>query len=500
VERGPEIATRRALGVATARLVRQLLTESLVLAGAGAMCGVVFAHVGVRGLLALAPQAVPRLEHVTLDATVLAVTTAVTAVVAFLFGVLPAWHLARADVTGFLRGARTLVAGGGRAGRLLVTGNVAMAVVLLAVTGLLGRSFVALLRVDPGFDPGGITTAAVALSGPAYADEEALRAFYRALLERMAAPGDIAALTTQLPTDPNDSAGFHIEERLFANPEDAPMADRFAVTTEYFRALRIPLLRGRTFTEHDRAGSPLVAVINRTAAAQLFPGEDPIGRRIVLGGPDGPRREIVGVVGDVRHRGLSEPVSYQSYVPLSQFDGGSVRIVLRTSDSTAAAATRIRRAVAALDRAQVAHDIRPFEAVVADTLAERRFLLWLIGAFAMAAMLLAVIGLYGVVSYVVVQRSRDLGLRMALGAARADIRRLVLRIGMAPVVVGVGVGCVGILAVTRAIAGMLFSVGPLDLGAIGGAIGALSLSALVACYLPARRATRLDPVAALRAE
>ena len=500
VERGPEIATRRALGVATGRLVRQLLTESLTLAAMGAVCGVLLAHAAVRGLIAIAPPSVPRLDHVALDAPVLGITVVIAGGVGLLFGMLPAWHLAATDLTAFLRGARALVSGGGRTGRALVAGNVAMAVVLLAVTGLLGRSFVAMLRVDPGFDPRDVTTASLSLAGPKYAEAEASHIFFRAFLDRVARPQDTAALTTQLPIDPNDRAGFHIDGRLVANPEDAPSADRFAVTPEYFRALRIPILRGRGFTDRDGPKAPLVALINRTAAEHLFPGEDPIGRRIALGGPNGPRREIVGIVGDVRHGGLAEPVSYQAYIPLAQFDDWPVRIVLRTADSHRDAASRIRTAVAALDRSQVAHAMRPFEAIVADTLAERRFLLYLIGAFAFAALLLAVIGLYGVVSYVVVQRARDLGLRMALGAGRADIRRLVFRIGMAPVLSGLAVGSMLVWAATRTIEGMLFSVGRFDPAAIGGAVGALAASALLACYLPARRASRLDPVAALRAE
>jgi putative ABC transport system permease protein len=310
----------------------------------------------------------------------------------------------------------------------------------------------------------------------------------------------VAALTTQLPTAVNDSAGLHVEGRQSANPEDAPTADRFGVTPEYFRALRIPVLRGRGFTDYDREGSPRVALINRTAAEQLFPGEDPIGRRIGLGGPDGPRREIVGIVGDVRHRGLAAPVSYQAYIPIAQFDDWPVRVVLRTNDAHAVAAERIRSAVEALDRSQVAYAVRSFDAIVSETLAERQFLLWLIGAFASAALLLAVIGLYGVVSYVVAQRSRDLALRVALGAARADIRRLVLRIGMAPVLAGLAIGLLLVVAATRPVEAMLFSIGRLDAGTIAGAVGVLFMSALLACYLPARRAMRLDPVSALRAE
>jgi putative ABC transport system permease protein len=499
VERGPEIATRRALGIATGRLVRQLLTESLVLAVMGAVCGIVVAVVVLRLLISLAPATLPRLATIAFDGRVLGLTLLVTVSVGLLFGMLPAWHLASADLAGYLRGARTQVSAGGRAGQWLVAANVALALVLLAITGLLGRSFVHLLRVDPGFDPRGVTTASLSLAGPAYAQRPATEAFFRAFLERVTRPGDVAALSTQLPTDLNDSAGFHIEGRLFANPEDAPMADRFAVTPDYFRTIKIPILRGRGFTDRDDANAPRVAIINQTAAEQLFPGEEAIGKRISLGGPDSPRRTIVGIVGDVRHR-LAEPVSYQAYVPLSQFNDSPVRVVLRSADAAGVVAERIRTAVTALDPRQVAHAIRPFGAIVNDTLAERRFLLALIGGFAGSALLLAVIGLYGVVSYVVVQRTRDIGLRVALGAARRDIRRLVLRIGMAPVSVGLITGLVLVIFVTRPIEAMLVAVQRLDPLTIAAAASLLFAAALVACYVPARRATRVDPIAALRAE
>lgn len=501
VERGPEIATRRALGVATGRLVRQLLTESGVLAAAGAMCGLALAYAALGALVSAAPASLPRVERIALDGRVLGIAVLVAASVGLLFGLLPAWHLASADITGALRGGRAVVAGGGRLGRLLVAGNVALAMVLLAVGGLLGRSFVLLLRVDPGLDSARVMTASIALSGPAYADVGPSLAFYGRVLGALARQGSDAALTSQLPVgERNDSAGFHVAGRVSPNPEEAPMADRFAVTPGFFRTLRIPLLRGRDFGERDGETSPPVAIINRAAAAQVFGTEDPIGRHIILGGPDGPRREIVGVAGDVRHRGLGEPVSLQAYIPVAQWSGGPVRLVLRTPEDPAAASARIRGAVSGADRTQAVDEIRPFDAILAETLAERLYLLWLIATFAAAALALAVVGLYGIVSYAVAGRRRDIGVRMALGAERADIRRLVFRIGMAPAGAGLAMGLLLVVAATRPVEAMLFSVGRFDAAALGAAAGLLLASALAACYLPARRAMRLDPVAALRAE
>jgi len=501
VERGPEIATRRALGVATGRLVRQLFTETLVLAAIGAMCGVVLAYAAIQALVALAPADLPRIDRVGVDARVLGITMLITTAVGLLFGLLPAWQLASADLTAFLRGARAQVAAGGRAGRMLVAGNVALALVLLGISGLLGRSFVHLLRVDPGFDPADVITAEISLAGPAYAEDEPALSFYRRVTTALAQRGDGAAFTSQLPVgEQNDRAGFHVAGRVADNPEDAPMADRFAVTPGYFKTLRMPLLRGRDFDDRDVQKAPAVAIINRTAARQIFGDADPLGQHVMLGGANGPRREIVGVVGDVRHRGLGEPISLQAYIPVAQWNNGPVRLVMRTRDGAGSAASRIRRAVADVDRSQAVHNLRTFDVVLAATLAERRFLFGLIAAFAAAALLLAVIGVYGVVSYVVAQRRRDLGLRMALGAASADIRRLVLRIGMTPVVVGLTIGLLLVIAAARQVDAMLFSVERFDVISIGGAACVLFASALVACYLPARRAMRVDPVSALRAE
>jgi putative ABC transport system permease protein len=500
VERGPEISTRRALGVATGRLVRQLITESLVLAGVGALCGVACAVLALKGLVALAPATLPRIDQVALDGRVLGMTVLITGGVGLLFGLLPAWHLASADLTAFLRGARSLVSGGGRLGRVLVAGNVALAIVLLAISGLLGRSFVMLLRVDPGFDPANVVTASISLSGPAYADTEAGLAFYRRVLDAVSQQGSETTFTSQLPVgELNDSAGFHVAGRVAANPEDAPMADRFAITPGYFRTLRLPLLRGRDFTDRDAEKSPPVAIINRTAARQMFGDADPIGQHIMLGGADGPKREIVGIAGDVRHRGLGEPVTLQAYIPISQFYGAPLRLLVRTNEETNASFLRIRQAVHDIDRSQAVNELRTFDDVLADTLSERRFLLWLIATFAGSALLLAVIGLYGVLSYVVVQRQRDIGLRLALGAARNDICRLVLRIGMLPVAIGLVVGLLAAAMATRLVETMLYSVERFDAATIAGASAVLVVAALCACYLPARRAARVDPVTALRA-
>ena len=500
VERGPEIATRRALGVATGRLVRQLLTESLVLAALGAAAGVLVASVALRVLVAAAPESVPRIGEVAIDARVLAIAAAVTGAVGVLFGLLPAVQLASTDVISGLRGARS-PAHGGRAGRVLVAANVALALTLLAVTGLLGRSFVRLLEVDPGVEPSDVTVATIALAGPAYALAPASHAFYRRLLETLARPGDIAALTTQLPVgERNDQAGFHVDGRLTAHPEEAPSAYRFAVTAAYFHAMRIPVLRGRTFTDADTAASQPVAIVNAEIARQLFADADPLGQHVMLGGPDGPKRTIVGIVGNVRQGGLDEAVSLQAYLPLEQFYDAPVRVVLRSADDPSIAAARIRAAVRLIDPAQAVSGIQPFTAVVAKTNAERRFLLGLVGAFATASVVLAVIGLYGIVSYVVAQRRRDIGLRVALGATAFDIRKLVLRVGLAPVVVGLAAGLLLTALATRPLEGMLFSVQRLDPPTLAGAAAVLFASAVVACYLPARRAARLDPVAALRAD
>jgi putative ABC transport system permease protein len=509
-EREEEVAIRRALGVSPVRLLRQLMTESLVLALAGGAIGTLLAIWATRVIVANGPDSIPRLDQVAVDVRVLVYALASSVITGVLFGMAPARLLVSRShgTAGVLTHATRTTAGPGawRQRAMLVAVNVTLSMVLLVASGLLVRSFVSLLKVDPGFNPRGLLSMEVDLSGPAYSDIAKIAAFYDRLTEQLASlPGvEAVGASTNLPlTGSIDQWGITIEGRPLANPAEAPEADRMGVGGNYFAAMQIPLLHGRLLTDSDGATAPPVVVIGKTMADGLWPGEDPIGRRITLaGGPNNPPRTIVGIVGDVRHNGLDAPVSYQAYMPQAQspWRQTSMTMLIRVRPgidplSLAAAA---REQFQAIDPAQPVIRVRSYETIVATLMATRRFTLALLGAFASTALLLAIIGLYGALSFVVTQRQREIGVRVALGAERRDIRRLVLSQGMAPVAIGMVAGLVAAAVSGQMIAAMLYGVTPTDVATYGAALGAMALSATLACLLPARRASRLEPAVTLR--
>ncbi len=504
-EREEEIAIRKALGVSSARLLRQLLTESTVLAAAGGVAGAVLAWWGTTLIAANGPESIPRLNEIGVDPRVLVYAVAVSLLTGVLFGMAPARMLLVRSLD--LHGRRTTGAAW-RYRASLIAINVSLSVLLLIGSGLLVRSFARLVAVQPGFNAGNALTFQVDLSGQKYGTQVDIARFYEELSSRLAALTGVESLgaSTQLPlTDSRDRWSVVIEGRPLENPADAPEADRYGVTPGYFAAMSIPLLRGRLFTDADGAGAEPVVVIGKTMADELWPGEDPIGRRVRLaGGPNNPFRTIVGVVGDVRHYGLHVPATIQVYMPRVQAPWleTQMAMVVRTRNgvdplSLAAAA---REQVRALDGLQPVTRMRTYEAILAKSLATRRFTLALLALFAITAMVLAVVGLYGALSYVVGQRQREIGLRVALGASRADIRRLVLSQGMRPAITGATIGVLIAFAAARTIQSMLFGVTSADLVAYGGAIAVIAASAFVACLLPANRAARIEPAVALRLE
>jgi putative ABC transport system permease protein len=507
-EREEEIAIRKALGVSPVRLFRQLLTESVVLALIGGAAGALLAWWGTSVIAANGPEGIPRLRDITVDARVLAYALATTLLTGVLFGMAPARLLMRRSVApSTARSGRiTAATWNYRAGLIAV--NVALSALLLVGSGLLVRSFVRLLDVEPGFNPRNVLTFQLDLSGQRYAEAPAITAFYDALTVRLSSLASVQAVgaSTVLPlTDNFDRWGVRIEGRPLANPADAPEADRYGVTPGYFAAMNIPLVRGRLFTDADGAGAPPVVVIGKTAADELWPGEDPIGQRVTLaGGPDNPPRTIVGIVGDVRHYGLHLPVTIQAYMPRAQspWVETSMTMVVRAKEGIGplALAATARDQVRAIDRQQPIIDMRTFDAILAKSLSTRRFTLALLALFAASAMLLAVVGLYGAVSYVVGQRQREIGVRIALGASRDEIRRLVVSQGMRPVVVGIAVGLAAAAGGARAIQSLLFGVTPNDVPTFALVLASITAGALIACIIPANRATRIDPAVALRAE
>ena len=503
--RSREISIRAALGAGRARLVRQLLTESVVLAVCGGVAGVIMASLGLDALLALAPASLPRIGEIHLDLGVLLFSLALSILTGLVFGIAPAWLAARADVNEALKqGTRGSTEGGAR-GRLrsaLVVIEVTFALVLLGGAGLLARSFMQLARVDPGFIPENATLLRLSLPQKKYAEKDQQIAFANSLVERVKTlPGvQAAGITHSMPLVGDYVLGFNIEGRPHIDPADLPNTNYYSVTPDYFRAMGIRLIRGRIFTPQDDAKAPRVAIINETMARQFFPGEDPIGKRInITNGPD-TWREIVGIVGDIKQYGVDKATSAQSYEPFAQVPFTSLNVVVRTTGSPAALLGALRPAVYAVDKDQPVGAIRPLEEIMAESIARQRFAMTLLTIFSAVALIIAAVGIYGVMAYNVVQRTGEFGIRMALGAQQRDVLQLVLTQGGKLIGLGLLIGLLATLAASRAMGSMLFNVSaydPLTLASITLLLGAV---ALIACFFPANRATKVNPIEALRTE
>jgi len=512
-----EIALRAALGARAGRIVRQLLTESAVLAVAGGLLGLVLALWGVRALVAVAPPTLPRLEAIGMDGWVLAFTAVITLTTGMLFGLAPAMQAARADLSlALTEGGRGGSAGlrGQRFRRGLVVSQIALALVLVASAGLLIQSFARMRGVDPGFVPERLLTARVELTPVRYQSNEEIRAFYQRLVERLEAiPGvRSAAVVKALPMLQLELGDWSFvregRHSLPPTPSEWNLAYWQTMSPEYFETMEIPVLQGRGLEAGDRLGSPGVAVINRTLARQVWPDGDALGQRILMGGgaTDSIWRTIVGVVGDVRHRGLDAEPRPEIYLPYAQFPAGTgtpqrtLRIVMRSEGDPVQLTGALRAAVAELDSDLPVGDIQTMEEALGSWAAERRLTMTLVGAFALLALALGAVGVYGVMAHFVGQRTREIGIRMALGAVPREILALVLSQGARLAFLGIAVGLVGAFAATRLLASLLFGVGPTDPTTFLATAAALSVVAGAASVLPAVRAVRTDPVDALRSE
>ncbi|MFL6255011.1 MAG: ABC transporter permease [Pyrinomonadaceae bacterium] len=506
--RQKEIAVRSALGARRGRLVRQFLTESVLLALAGGALGVVLAAWGVELLVALSPGNIPRLEEVGLDARVLAFTFGVSALTGIVFGLLPALSASKTDLSVSLKegGSRGSTAGAGarRLRSALVVSEIAITVVLLTGAGLMIRSFMAVQSVDPGFRPERIVTFDFALPMTKYKEEAQRAAFYEQLTTRVASlPGvERAAVVDALPLSGGGSVlGFVVEGRPPLPPEQVQDADFFSVTPDYFDVMGIPLVRGERLSERHRADVPDVTVINEAMARRYFPGEDPIGKRLNLGDPaNTPWMTVIGIVRDARTGGLDKEPYPQMYVPAAQSPSRAGTFVARTSGEPTSIAPALRRELAAIDRDLPLYNMSTMERVLSDSISRRRFQMILIAAFAGVGLLLAAVGIYGVISYSVAQRRHEIGVRMALGARAANILRLVVGQGLGLTLAGVGLGLAGAFVLTRVLASLLYGVSATDPLTFACVSLALLGVALLACLVPARRATKVDPMIALRYE
>ncbi|HJR42854.1 MAG TPA: ABC transporter permease [Gemmatimonadaceae bacterium] len=498
-----ELAIRAALGAGRGRLVRQLITENVLLALAGGALGVGFALVLKRWLLALAPAGLPRLADIAIDGRVVALTLALALLSGTAFGLLAALHAARGGVSDALREGGRGSAARTRARSAFIVVEVAVSLVLLIGAALLTQSFVRLQRVDPGFDPSGVMTAAISLprspdrslaeQGPGW------NAVVEPFMERVRTiPGVVAAggVSSVPLTGAWESTTFNIVGRPVPAMDQRPRAHYAMATAGYFRALRIPLLRGREIEPRDRADALPVVVISRAAAEKYWKNEDPIGRQIVVF--DETPLTVVGIVGDVREASLLEEVNPMIYIPFAQFPIPGAGLTVRTTGDPTAIVPALRRELRAVDPTIPLTDARTMESVLDESLAQRRFAMLIVGFFAVSALTLATVGLYGVIAYGVSQRTREIGIRLALGARGADVRRMVLGQGLGVTIVGLVIGLAGSFAASSVLRSQLFEVNPLDPVTYVGIALLLALTAAVASWVPARRATRIDPVEALR--
>jgi len=503
--RSREIGMRVALGASARRIVRQLLTESLVLATLGTACGLALAYGSIAVLVRWLPVQVRGLDQVAIDGTVLAFTAGVAIVSALAFGLVPAMQAARTDPTlGSQGGSRTT---SGRAQRrlrgALVIAETAVGVVLLVGAGLLLRSFDRLTRTHPGFDADHVLTANFALRDSRYTYLEQL-AFYDGLLADLGALPDVEAVAATAPL-PLSGSNFTIsfEQEGAVSRVDRESAGFGIVSPGYFRAMHIPLVSGRDFTQADNDAAPRVVVVNESFARRYFPDVDPIGRRIKPGlattEKDTPWREVVGVVRDIRHRSLAEPTSPAYFVPYAQGLITSLRLVIRTRNTTGMADS-VRKVVAGRDPEIALYDVKTMEEYLTTSVASARFQTLLLALFAGLGLALTAVGLYGVMAYGVAQRTREFGIRLALGARPGEVLGLVMRGGLALVAVGLAAGIAAAMFATRLLAGALYGVNRLDPATFGGVAAVLLAAGMLASYLPARRATRVDPIGALRSE
>src|SRR5690242_18289324 len=508
--RRKEIAIRIALGARRWTIVRQMLVESLLLACGGGLIGVLGAFWGVEALAKLLPESLSKLQGVAIDARVLLFTLGVSVLTAIVFGGVPALLASRTTPGATLSDvARDMTGGnsGRHVRRVLVVSEVALAVVLLVSAGLLIRSFQLLRQVEPGFKTDGALTMRMVLPFPKYAKAEARRAFYDEVLRQVKeTPGvDAAGMITFLPLSFNGmNFSFSVEGRAAPSDVNLPFALFRVVSPDYFRAMGIPLLRGRSFEAHDTVDSTPVTVIDRRLAEQYWPGEEAIGKRLKVGPVDSPNEwlTVVGVVGDVRQTGLYAQ-KLEFYVPYMQERRSFMAprdLVVRTKADPAVIAAAVRKAVWVVDKDQPVSNVRTLDQVFAAAISQERFQALMLGLFAALALVLACVGLYGVISYSVVQRTHEIGVRMALGAQPADVLQLVIRQGMTLTLAGLIVGIIAGTFVTRVLTDLLFGVTPRDPLTFAGVPVLLLLVALLACYIPARRATRIDPLAALRCE
>ncbi len=506
-ERRREIAVRAALGAGRVRIGRQLLIESLLVVGIGGISGCLLAVFGVEALGMLVPGDLPRATEIGVDSRVLGFAVLTSLVAGLMSGLAPVWAVWKADLTVPLRANNRTASesrAGGRLRSVLIVGELALAMILLTGAGLFIHSFWRLNQSDPGFDPHDVLTFEV--SWPSENYPRPAEPFVELRTRLLAIPGVLAASTgLQLP----DRGGPMLDDTSpFVDIEGRPMAPNerrrssiLRTQPGYFRAMGIPLVKGRDFGESDIPGAPQVTIINESLARSYFPNEDPVGKRLkrdswILYGD--PTREIIAIAGDVKHRSLSREAQPLVYLPLVQRPSWESQIVVKTDSDPLAFVNAVREAVHAFDPAQPLYDVQTLEQRIAESLAQERFSALSLAMFAAVAVALTAFGIYGVLSYLIAQRTREVGIRMALGAEVSDVMKLVVRQGMKLVLIGMVIGLIGALALTQLVENLLFGITPTNLLTLATVTLLLGLVAILACWIPAHRAARLHPMVALR--
>jgi putative ABC transport system permease protein len=502
-----EIAIRTALGAGRWRLVRQLLTESTLLAIVGGTAGLLIALWGLDVLVALSPADIPRLDQIRIDGRVLAFTFSVSLLTGLIFGIVPAIQSSKPDLNESLKeGGRGTTGGiqGARVRSALVVSEIALSLVLLIGAGLMIKSFIRLQQFDMGFNPERLLTMRLQLSGTKYREEQPRVSFIKDLVERVESlPGiqSAGAISTIFLTKTPFSTTFRIKGRPAPPPEEDIEVPIDSVTPNYFRVMGIPLISGREFNDGDVRTAPGAIIINQTFVRQFFKDEDPIGKDFTFGDPNtDPWLKIVGVVADVRRTGFDSEPRAETFLPHAQASSGAMTLVIRTAGDPVSLASAIRSEVWAIDKDQAVYDIKPMSQLLGDMISQRRFNMLLLAIFSAVALILAAVGIYGVISYSVTQRTHEIGIRIALGARPGDVLKMVVGRAALLALVGVGTGILGAFALTRLMSSLLYGVSATDPLTFGVVSLALSGVALGASFVPALRAARVDPMIALRYE
>jgi putative ABC transport system permease protein len=502
--RKKEFALRAALGAGRLRIIRQLLTESLLLSIAGGIAGTLLAAWGVQVLSTIVPPDFPRRGEIEIDGWVLGFTLLISVLTGIIFGLAPAIQSTKLDLVDALKAGGRNSAGSSHRHSLrslLVMSEMALALILLIGAALMIQSFLRLRQVGAGFTPDSILTMQVSLPSYSYPRDRRPAVFQQVLDRAQSVPGvQVAAAAKHLPlSGDNMNFAFDIEGRPFP-PGRSPGADCRFVTPGYFKALRIPLIKGRVFADSDGPQAPPVLLINKAMADRFFPNEDPIGKRLQLG-INNFAGQIVGIVGNVKHVGLDAEVNDEVYLPYSQAPFSiDMTLLVRTSGDPMSFAGAMRNELATVDKQMSIGKVRTMDTIIANSVAQPRFRTLLLALFGISALLLASVGIYGVMSYAVTQRTQEIGIRMALGAQVSDVRKLVMRNGLTLALIGIAIGLAGAYGLTRLIASLLFGISATDAWTFVGVSAVLMAVALIACYIPARRATKVDPLVALRYE